>query len=233
MKNSASDIPEAPSHAGRAKGMTLMELLLALAIASLLMGLVFSISSAILLPRRSRDQGGRAGSQTAFALKLLRNDLASCAAVDSPDEAVFVLEPATNEFGGSSLNFIFAVPCNWNGHLIYDVARVCYARSDESCSRRALTRTTRPLSSAGEDDSAQEVEVIAENITLFQVEVFDGSNWTNSWGSDPEKAWPMAARIMLATGDEPVSRMATEVLIPVGHMIKKREEQNPQTSGAF
>lgn len=65
---------------------------------------------------------------------------------------------------------------------------------------------------------ASNTEVWA-SVRAIRLEVYDGKNWTNTWGRGTNTSLPQAARVMLAVGNESVSRRTVEVLIPAGHRI--------------
>jgi len=75
--------------------------------------------------------------------------------------------------------------------------------------------------SAGADDSAgiASNREIWESVRAIRLEVFDGTQWTNTWGGGTNASLPQAARVMLAVEDESVGQRTSEVLIPAGHRI--------------
>lgn len=214
-------------------GLTLIELLVAMGVAVLLAAVVFAIYAGVL---RTLDSQGRWRAQAypaSAALDVLSRDLANAVIPWGITNAPFVLTPSLDGAGGIKLHFFAAMPMS---ALPRDAAQVYPAERGASIRAYAIREVNYILSASNAagtnglirawaafrmDEAGGVVSNgdIWKSVRAIRLEVFDGKNWTNTWGGGTNTSLPQAARVMLAVGDESISRRTSEVLIPAGHRI--------------
>lgn len=201
------------------RGMTLVEVLLALGIAVLLAGLVFSIYRAVLVTVRVQSERRSLRFPAAAALDLLRRDLERSLAPIGAANAFFILGPGINEATEKRLCFASADAGDSFALSVYDVFLIQYLLQPGSdAGDYSLVRERRPLCGESEDPEWPDREELVRNVSDFRIELFDGSQWTNSWGLLRDGGVPLAARASLTIGDDATFGMHT--LIPAGHRIE-------------
>ncbi len=198
------------------RGMTLIELLPAMLIAILLMGVVFAVYMAVMGGFRMETARRDARSPATAALEMLTADLARCFTPALSTNATFVLGPGTNEAMETMLCFFFAHPVESSDGSLYDASRVEYLLMRGGEDGGSIVRRILPLGGGSDADDPPDEEVVLDGVRLFRVALFDGSAWTNRWGDLPGAMLPLAARVGIETDG---TAMGTEVLIPAGIKI--------------
>ncbi len=220
---------------GAASGFTLLEVILAIAIAVVLAGFIFSLYMTL---SRSVDghQGRRAGGAAlAHALHQVAHDLTGAQPVFG--YAAGGLELTTQEGPRGPVSIIrFSTPradglpeeqaddLRW-----FRFVSVEYQLRTRPQERDELVRLERPL--VGPDALMDPVEtVLAVGVDQFQVELYVDDDWVDAWSVDvteeePEM-WPARARIRLV-GDQRTRgerHHELEVPMPVGWTFAPRDE---------
>lgn len=221
---------------------TLIELLVAMGIAVLLAAVVFAIYAGALRTLDSQSRWRAAAYPAAAALDALALDLSSAVVPWGITNPPFVLTPSPEGADGIKLHFFSATPISAaprnapqvrdlyrseRDACVYAIREINYAMSGSN----ALSTNGSPHATSGLIRTWQSFRIndpagivsnrdIWENVHTVRLEVFDGENWTNTWGGGTNAVLPQAARVILTVGDESVSRqIASEVLIPAGHRI--------------
>jgi type II secretory pathway component PulJ len=208
--------------------LTLIELLIAIAITVLLVGVVGLIYGAALNTLRHQALGRAALQPAADALATLQRDLVGALAPQGGSNAAFALVPGGAAGPGSfSLHFFTTRPGagsnDWRAYGIHEVAYALEAEAVTGC--YALVRLARPFRTTAPLFNAAAVsgaEVIARSLAGLELLVSDGENWTNTWtGGAADNALPRAARITLQLAPPAgTRRLSSETLIPAGHTIR-------------
>ena len=199
-------------------GMTLIELLLAFAIAVLVVAVVYSLYHTVVSTLRGQ-QARRHGAEAAEdALSRLSRDLACAFANPNDDDCRFVLK--TDE-AGSSVGFCAAVVPDGETDLRwFYLERAAYRLVPDEDAGPVLVRESRGLTGPGAL-APTSTNRLVEGVTRFKVTVFDGNDWQNAWTDDSSKQPPRAARVEMAirqgTGER---EFRTEVFIPTGNSIE-------------
>lgn len=200
-------------------GMTLIELILAIAIASLVITLVFSVYRTVSVTMQGQDERRRGADAVSDAVQRIARDI-TCTFAPKADEACkFILEKDTSAPAASQLSFCTAVMPEGETDLRwFELHRVAYRVGTDSKDAIVLFRENQPL--AGPGAFAPPVtNVLASNVESFRVSVYDGSEWKDEWTSI-DAACPRAARIELtARVGSGTKTFKTEVLIPVGNSV--------------
>ena len=196
-------------------GMTLIELILAIAIAALVITLVFSVYRTVSVTLQGQDERRRGADAAADAIQRIARDIACTFAPKSDAACAFSLEKGS----ASRLSFCTAVVPEGETDLRWsEVHRVSYGLGTGSEDAAVLFREHQPL--AGPGAFAPPVtNRLANNVESFRVSVYDGSEWNDEWSSGAA-ACPLAARIELtARYGSGTKTFQTEILIPVGNSV--------------
>jgi len=200
-------------------GMTLIELILAIAIASLVITLVFSVYRTVSVTMQGQDERRRGADAVADAVRQIARDLACTFAPKSDNTCKFTLEKEASAPEAARLSFCTALlPAGETDLRWCELHRVTYRVGADSKSETALFRENQPL--AGPGAFAPPVtNVLASDVESFRVSVYDGAEWNDEWSS-VDAACPRAARIELTVRHGSGTKtFQTEVLIPVGNPV--------------
>ncbi|OQW97145.1 MAG: hypothetical protein BWK77_02550 [Verrucomicrobia bacterium A1] len=201
--------------------MTLIEVVLAIAIAALVVTLVFSIYHTVTVTLRRQQERQAGPAAAAAAAQQLARDLA-CTFIAWNDEAmVFALSP-TNE-ADSEISFCTAVlPDGETDPRWFELQRVVYRVATDPAHERALTRESRPLVGPA-TMSPPVTNYLAMGIEQFRVTAYDGTNWSESWPVPGASACPRAARVEIRAREASGTRdFKTEIFIPAGNVVTSR-----------
>ena len=203
-------------------GMTLIELLVAVTVASLVFTAAVSVYMVVTASLRRQHENPRA--QAYAALDQLRHDLAACAQVPFSNMPAFVLECPildANTTGLASLAFsVGGIPEPDDDFSKLEIRRVRYSVVEgEGTASLALMRETMTL--WGTDALAPATSnAVMVGVAAFDVSAFSGAEWTNVWKSSGKALLPSAARIRLDWKVGSTTETASvEVFIPAGNQI--------------
>jgi type II secretory pathway component PulJ len=199
--------------------MTLIELILAIAIASLVITLVFSVYRTVSVTMQGQGERRRGADAVADAVQRIARDIACTFAPKSDEVCKFILTKDASAPTVSQLSFCTAVmPDNETDLRWFELHRVAYRIGTDSKDAVVLFRENQPL--AGPGAYAPPVtNVLARDVESFRVSVYDGSEWKDEWSS-VDAACPRAARIELtARYGSGTKTFQTDVLIPVGNSV--------------
>lgn len=199
--------------------MTLIELILAMAIASLVITLVFSVYHTVSLTMQGQDERRRGADAVADAVRQIAHDLACTFAPKSDETCTFTLEKDTSPLAAARLSFCATVMPDTETDLRwFELHHVAYRVGADSKNALALFRENQSL--AGPGAFAPPItNVLASDVESFRVSVYNGSEWNDEWSS-ADAACPRAARIELtARVGSGTKSFQTEVLIPVGNPV--------------
>ena len=205
----------------RRPGFTLIELILAIAIASLVVTLVFSTYHTVTVILQGQEDRRRGADKVADAVRQLERDLACTFAPKSDAACGFELQKGTTP-AAARLSFCTAVmPANETDLRWFELHRVVYGIGADAANSPVLFRADQPL--AGPGAFAPPVtNTLAVGVESFRVSVYDGAAWNEEWSS-AGSGCPRAARIELTTKYGSGSKnFQTEVLIPVGNPVTSR-----------
>ncbi|MFC1461460.1 PilW family protein, partial [Verrucomicrobiota bacterium] len=162
----------------RPKGMTLIELLLAVSIAVLLTGIVFLVYRTVLNTIRSQSLWRSSFSPAVAALDVLNRDFTCSLVPLGLTNAPFVLDPGTNGQAATRLCFATAETASSNDWEHYDIVQVQYLlRSGSGTNGHSLIRQCWPFRTHSNHPDSLEEELL-NDVQQFHVELFDGSQWT-------------------------------------------------------
>lgn len=226
--------PSCPSSAVL-RGLTLIELLVAMAIAVLLVGVVFLIYGTALNTIRAQKVWRENLEPAEDVLDMIQRDILCSLAPRGITNPPFVLRPADEGRPDTlSLRLFTAWPGegsnDWRAYAVHEVEYSLRAQS--ATGPYALIRQCRPFRTA--DSTSAPVLGTPPRLGRgkpcprrgklaclagMEILVYDGSAWTNAWAT--ASGIPQAARIMLQLELPSGPRTITaETLIPAGHRIK-------------
>ena len=207
-------------HQNSPKGMTLIELLMAIAIAGLLALVAFMVYSSVLKTIQAQTLRHNTSLPAVKALDVLNRDLTCSMILFGESNAPFLLNSGTDGKTTTQLCFTTGIPGSSDTLRHYEIYRVCYMlRSANDKAVYSLVRQYRPFRVSLSDENVLEEELV-KNVKMFQVEVFDGDKWTNQWGTKPDDGIPCVARVTIDIGhDDHRQTIQSEVLIPAGNRI--------------
>lgn len=213
-------VPQADSAPRRRHGFTLVELLVALVIATLIAVAIVALYGTA--TRTVTDQAARARGPHAAsaALDTLADDLARAILNAAVSNEFFVLEPdpaSRPSEAPARLSFCTLDPAeggdpDWTG-----TRRVTYRLESGDAQASALVRIHQPLTGPGSTDGAL-TNVIVPGATTFRVELFDGREWRSNWvGKAGDEVRPRSARV--AVGSPAWPDQTAELFIPAGYSV--------------
>jgi type II secretory pathway component PulJ len=200
--------------------MTLIELILAIAIASLVITLVFSLYHTVSVTMQAQEERRRGADAAADAVQQIARDLACAFAPKSDEACKFALKKDSNGIPASQLSFCSAVMPEGETDLRwFEIHRVAYRVGIDAKMASVLFRENQPLVGPGAFEPLG-TNALAGNVESFHVSVHDGLGWKDEWASTGDAPCPRAARIeVTARYGSGVKTFQTEVLIPAGNSI--------------
>jgi type II secretory pathway component PulJ len=197
----------------RKTGTTLIELLLAIAIALLVIGVVYSMyhtTTRIIGSQDARQDGPAAAAR---ALDLLIRDL-SCAAIpDENSDCGFSLgAPETGDPEEVLVRFCTAGMPVEDDFRWFEFENVLYRFQPGFEKDGVLSRESAKLSGPGSGDSVI-TNILATRIERFELEAFDGGEWHRVWDKG---GLPRGARLTLVSEGRSYT---AEAFIPAANVI--------------
>lgn len=200
---------------------TLIELLIAAAIAGLLLAVVFTVYGSILntvvLQNRWRDKIMPGADVIDFIVR----DLACAVIPFGVTNRPFIAASAEKSEEVFKMSFYSAFPTGASNDLRgYSIGHVVYSlRGAGGTEEFVLMRESRPFRVPSRNLLSSGREKW-RGIKNLDISFFNGSSWTNQWGYGKDtNAFPQAARIRLVTGQNDRRQIGTEVFINAGRQI--------------
>ncbi len=215
--------------------MTLLELLLAMGMAIMLIVIAFSVYSTVMSTIRAQSLRRATRSPAVEALDLMNHNLTCSLIPLGLTNAPFILDTKTNGKTAVRLRFFTTENSTYsNDWKHYDIIQIQYMlRSCNVTNGYSLIRQRWSFRMTLQDklirlptaDSHSPEEKLVTNINKFQIEVFNGQEWTNQWGIEQSEGIPQAARISIDIGQTMNSHtLKSETIIPAGHCIGKTKK---------
>ena len=189
------------------KGFTFLELMLALAIVSIMAGAVVATWMAADRARRSIMDAVGPMRQGSTAIDFLRRDIESTLPVTGYLSYAFYGGPATDVKDSSDLQFFAAVDAPATALVQSDIRLVEYTLVADGSSNDLVRRvTSNLLPPTGENLPVGDQEVLCRGVRSLAIEYYDGTDWTDTWdstqqtssmGSQQAQLIPVALRVTL------------------------------------
>ena len=198
------------------RGMTLIEILLALSIAILVVAVVLSMYQTVSATASGQNRRKNSAEMASSIRALLIRDFSTAVAPAEDKLCTFTLGP--DEAGFSKIAFAHTrteegeTDARW-----FTIEQVAYQIVEAASSTNALVRIRRPILGPGALEPA-ETNVIAAGVQEFQIRAYDGADWYEKWPQQESSATPQAVSLALGFQEGgKQQRIATEIMIPVGN----------------
>ncbi|WP_277057817.1 type II secretion system protein GspJ [Trichlorobacter lovleyi] len=192
--------------ANNRRGFTLLELLIALAIATLVITAAYATLFSLNRAHEAASQGMEQRRVLRSTLDMLRRELASLRYFSDDSRLRFVVEDR-DYFGKPASTLTFSTLAAPSPAPVSDQLRVRY-RIDTSRERLSLTKASQDLLLEGDEPKAYP---LLDELEGFLVECSDGNRWLKTWDTELTKAVPKLIRITirLREGGQTVAYQAT------------------------
>lgn len=216
---------------GSRGGMTMVELLLALAIGVLVVALVGSLYHTVFTTRNHQRASGAGLFAARAALRGMGRDIAAACVPAAQPDAAFHLTRG-KKTGDPIWTLAFCMPdlaaqgdADW-----YELQRVTYRYFEEGVQEARLTRHTQPLVGPG-TETPPATNLLLRGSFKLQIQAWEEGQLYDEWPPQEDAApMPQAMHATLEWPDTPA--MSTEVLIecanPVFPSPKEAPEAEPQ-----
>jgi type II secretion system protein J len=213
------------------QGITLIELLVAISVSTVVMAVGLSVYMTISASLRRQD---RSRLDTAVVtLDMLRHDLASCIQASLSNMPALELETTPEEGerpASSTLTFCSGILNEGDADFSrLEVSRLRYTLCAETDSASDQTLQREVVTVWGPEALAPpRSNALLRAVSRFEVNVLDGDTWTNQWVSRPARALPRAARIRLDWASARTSETASIIVfIPAGNTVSPGKPSPP------
>ena len=192
--------------ANNRRGFTLLELLIGLAIATMIITAAYATLFSLNRAHDTASQGMEQRRVLSSTLDMLRRELASLRYFSDDKRLRFVVEDR-DYFGKPASTVTFSALAAPTLAPVSDQVRVRY-RIDTSQERLTLTKASRDLLLEGDEPKAYP---LLDHLEGFLVECSDGNRWLKTWDTELTKALPKLIRvtITLREGAQTVAYQAT------------------------
>lgn len=200
---------------------TLIELLIAAAIAGLLLAVVLAVYGSILNTVALQNRWRERIMPGADALDFIARDLACAVIPFGVTNQQFAAGSTETSEKSFQMSFYSAFPTASSNDLRgYSIGHVIYSlRGAGGTDEFVLVRECKPFRVPSRNPLAAGREQW-RGIKKINIAFFDGSVWTNRWGSGSgTNALPQSARISLLAGKRDSREIASEVFINAGRQI--------------
>lgn len=220
-------------HRAIGNGFTLLEMLVAMALMSMLAAAIYGSTTIAFRGRRAAERGLEPARRSSAAIRMLQADLESAVGAAGLLAGPFVGEDADGRDGepADAVTFHSLSRDQALGDPPSAIVRleVLLAEDDETGEMMLVRRTTRNLLAPEEPDAVQ--QTLCRRVRSFDVAYFDGTSWQASWDSTTRgDVLPIAVELTLALdvstdGDgedyEPEEddyRLTTVLAVPCGDL---------------
>lgn len=200
--------------------MTLIELLVAAAIAGLLLAVVLTVYGSLLNTVTIQNSWRDKIMPGADALDFIVRDLACAVIPFGATNRPFTASAEKSE-EVFKMSFYSAFPTGSSNDLRgYSIGQVVYSlRGAGGTDEFVLVRDSRPFRVPSRNLLSSGREKW-RGIKKLDISFFDGSSWSNQWGHGKDtNALPQAARIKLVAGQNDQREIGSEVFINAGRQI--------------
>jgi prepilin-type N-terminal cleavage/methylation domain-containing protein len=183
-------------------GFTLIEVLLALAIASIIGGVIFALFRTSAATTGSLHASGRRLDRATAAMDLVCRDITCSVLLDVTGVVPFFLEPGGQGVDHCSSLALYCADKDEQGFGGIELCKIRYSLlEDDGGGGRTLVREKRVIQESGELAEPTEL-ALADGIASFVVVAYDGTEWGNAWPRQNIAArLPQAAHISLSFVD--------------------------------
>jgi len=223
---------DTPDRMFRSAGFTLLETLLSLAIAFVVVALVYTVYHSVIRTMEGQKDRQSGPELTAQVLQQISDDLARLFLPEGEEACPVLLSGRGEVPSAAAVSFCTLRRNEQESDFRWaSVVHVDYA-SVPGIHGANLIRTEQPL--AGPDALNPPVtNILLESIAAFSVEAWQEDRWVDVWpdgDGDGGEGPPRAFRLRLSMASEPDAEMETEVFIPVGQTYSGGLQRDVQPS---
>lgn len=218
------------------RGLTLIEVLVALAIASIVFGIVFLLYRTAATTALRQNARERSTYAPVPALSALRDDLRAMvpAQLDPSNRLRLATTALAGDQASAKLTFLAWQPDPTNRNSIWhDTLRVEWTVWGADTRTASLVRTTTGLvGPAGRFDTTN---IWLTTVRNFGVQLHDGEKWQQNWpppGDSSKQPEPQTVRIRLDYGDETAATLSTEYPLPTGLVVTSATPRAANVGGS-
>lgn len=211
---------------GRGNGWTLLELLLSVAVAAVVVTLLYSLFHTALTAMRAKDGARSRSTEISDVLGQLRDDLVNAVHPEGDEDCEMVLEGG--EFGDPPEFHRLELctkelPEGERDSRWHHIMRVAY-RAESSRAGIRLLRSRSAM--AGPEVSDPPVtNTVIDSLESIHIEFYDGESWVGAWPPEETNARPVAARMSLRVLERgKTSAYETEIHLPTGTVATGRDD---------
>jgi type II secretion system protein J len=211
------------SKQGGLTGMTLIEILVAISVSTIIMGI--ALSAYLTLSASLRRQADTRLDDALVALDNMRHDLASCSQASFSNTPIFEVRTTGGNDETSPLSALsfcsVSLPPKANDLSRMEVHRIRYTLQPSRDTGGTQTLTRESLTLWGAEALASPVSnAVLKGVSRFEVQVMEGSGWTNQWTSRLNRQVPRATRVRLDWEAARTTETASIVIfIPAGNNL--------------
>ncbi len=211
--------------------MTLIEILVAISISTIIVGV--ALSAYLTLSASLRRQADTRLDDALTALDNLRHDLVSCSQVTFSNTPAFEVRTTGNTDETPALSTLAFcsgnLPTKANDFSRMDVQRIRYTLQPDTDPGGAQTLMREALTLWGSEALAAPLSnAVLKNVSRFEMQVLEGSGWTNQWTSRLNRPFPRAARVRLDWKSARTTETASIVIfIPAGNTLSPQAKAAP------
>lgn len=215
------------------RGMTLIEVVVALAIASVVFTAVFLIYRAATTTAIHQREGERVSFAPAEVFNMLQADIAGLIPA-SLDEGCAVKLGSSDKTGAACSELTF---CAWRAvsrNTPWNAAEKISWRVEGDAGRTLLVRTAVAL--AGPGSAVTTTNSFLPGIASFRLQLHDGTEWRAAWppdGQDAKEARPRSLRVEIALDEQSKNAgWSTDFAIPTGLTVTSSVPRTAVTPAA-
>lgn len=208
------------------RGLTLIEVVVALAIASIIFATVFLLyrtTAATALRQQQRDRSTYAPAETFAALQ---RDISALMPDAIDKDAALHLIKTDVKMGEPSSDISF---CAWRADsasqegLWADAQKIAWRVIGPGTPTAQIMRLSAPLT--GPNSGAIVTDLYVRGVARFRLQLHDGKQWRSQWPREGEETAgrPQSLRIDIALNDgSGTTNWTTDFAIPIGNLITSR-----------
>lgn len=192
------------------QGFTLLELLVAMAMMTIIAASLYTSMSIGFKARESAEKAVEKGRSMEIAVELIRSMLVSALDPDGTLAGQFEGEDeeSNDGYAADTLTFYTADYNPEEDELASDIEKVVLSMSvREDTDEKVIVRkvTTNLLSPETLDPDE---EILCPNVRSMNLQYYDGSDWQDEWdSSDNEDSLPQAVKITIVIEDEEIEEL--------------------------
>ena len=217
------------SHQSLFPGFTIIEILLALAMVGMILGVLYSAYTAVTSSTRNYDSISDIYQTARIVLGNMSREISGAfQPLYAKEEILFAGESKDFRGGGADRLSLVTTTCLRGGEEErgYDAFELTYYRGFGMKDGLLLMRRA-PYYDPEEPFEEGEETILAEHVYGLDFAYYDGAEWLEEWDGETQEKLPRAVRITLALAideDRPPQTFSTVVHLPLAALTEEEEE---------